>query len=85
MELAGKIIAVSETREGVGKNTGNTWKAQTFVIETHEQYPRKMAFDVFGEDRLRQFNIQMGEELNVKAGEIIEAVNLASWEDLGDT
>ena len=39
--------------------------AQDFVIETHEQYPKRCVFSVFGEDRLREFNIQVGEELTV--------------------
>ena len=29
------------------------------------QYPRRMCFDVFGDDKIKQFNIQVGEELNV--------------------
>mgnify|MGYP003263482818 CR=1 FL=1 len=44
MELAGKVIAVLEPRSGVSK-TGNEWKVQEYVIETHDQYPRKMCFD----------------------------------------
>lgn len=64
MELSGKVIAVLEPRGGVSK-TGNPWKVQEYVIETHEQYPRKMCFDVFGEDKISQFNIQIGEELTV--------------------
>ena len=64
MELAGKVIAVLEPRGGVSK-TGNEWKVQEYVIETHDQYPRRMCFDVFGADKIQQFNIQMGEELNV--------------------
>ena len=46
MELAGKVIAVLEPRGGVSK-TGNEWKVQEYVIETHDQYPKKMCFDVF--------------------------------------
>ena len=65
MELAGKVIAITEARSGKSATTGNEWKVQEYVIETHEQYPRRMAFEVFGEDKLRQFNIQMGEEINV--------------------
>lgn len=65
MEISGKIIVASEPRGGVSQRTGNSWKSQTFVIETHEQYPKHCAFDVFGEDRLREFNIQVGEELTV--------------------
>ncbi len=64
MELSGKVIAVLEPRGGVSK-TGNPWKVQEYVIETHDQYPRKMCFDVFGEDKINQFNIQMGEEITV--------------------
>lgn len=64
MELAGKVIAVLEPRGGVSKS-GNEWKVQEYVIETHDQYPKKMVFDVFGADKIQQFNIQIGEELNV--------------------
>lgn len=64
MELAGKVIAVLEPRGGVSRN-GNEWKVQEYVIETHDQYPRRMCFDVFGADKIQQFNIQVGEELNV--------------------
>ena len=60
MELQGKVIAVLPERSGVSAR--GEWKAQSFVIETHEQYPKKLCFDVFGADRLAQFNIQSGEE-----------------------
>lgn len=65
MELTGKIIAVLPERSGTAKSTGNPWKAQSFVIETHDTYPRKMVFDVFGEDRLQRFNIKNGQEVLV--------------------
>lgn len=64
MELSGKVIAVLEPRSGTSKS-GNPWKVQEYVLETHDQYPRRMCFDVFGEDKITQFNIQIGEELNV--------------------
>jgi hypothetical protein len=38
---------------------------QEFVVETHDQFPKKMAFEVFGEDRLQRFNIQVGQEVNI--------------------
>ena len=65
MDLTGKIIAVLEPRGGVSNRTGNNWKSQDFVIEVPGQYPKKCVFTVFGEDRINQFNIQMGEELTV--------------------
>ena len=64
MELTGKIIAVLPERGGVSK-AGNEWKIQEYVLETMEQYPRKMMFNVFGADRIAQFNIQLGETLTV--------------------
>jgi hypothetical protein len=64
MEITGKIIAVLPERGGISK-TGNEWKTQEYVIETHEQYPRKVCFNVFGADKIAQFNIQAGEEMTV--------------------
>lgn len=63
MELQGKVIAVLPARSGVSAR--GEWKSQSFVIETHDNFPRKMVFDVFGEERLTRFNIQLGQEVNV--------------------
>lgn len=65
MEITGKIIVAAEPRGGVSARTGNSWKMQEFVIETIEQYPHKCMFSVFGEDRLREMNIQVGEVMTV--------------------
>ena len=53
MEVVGKIIQVLPAQEGVGRN-GNPWKVQPYVLETLDQYPRKVRFEVFGEDRIKQ-------------------------------
>lgn len=65
LEITGRIIAVLDKRTGVSNATGTAWSVQQYVIETHEQYPKKMCFDVFGEDRIKQFAIQIGEEVTV--------------------
>ncbi len=65
MEITGKIIAVLPAQGGVSQRTGNPWKSQDYVIETHDTYPKKCCFRVFGEDKINQFNIQMGEEMTV--------------------
>lgn len=66
MEFTGRIIKVLEPRGGVSSRTGNPWKTQDFVIEeTVGQYPKRMVFNVFGEDNLSRFNIQEGQELTV--------------------
>ena len=66
MELTGKIIVVQEAKSGTSSKTGNPWMMQEFVIEMPGQYPRHCAFTVFGEDRIKQMNIQNGEDLTVQ-------------------
>lgn len=63
MELQGKIIA--ETPERSGVSARGEWKAKDYVLETHESYPHKMVFSVFGADRLARFNVQVGQEVLV--------------------
>ena len=65
MEITGKIIFELERRSGTSARTGNTWASQSYVLETHDQYPRRMVFDVFGDDKIQQFNIKDGQELSV--------------------
>lgn len=65
MEVQGKIIAILPANSGVSQRTGNPWCTQTFVLETIEQYPKKIPFEVFGEDRIRQFGLQMGETVTI--------------------
>ena len=58
MEFTGRIIAVLEARSGVSARTGNTWKTQDYVIEeSMGQFPKRMVFNVFGEDNIQRFNI----------------------------
>lgn len=64
MEVTGKIIAVLPLQGGVSK-AGNEWKKQEYVLETHDQYPKKVCFQLFGADRIAQAAIQPGEELTV--------------------
>ena len=65
MELTGRIIAVLPANSGVSARTGNPWMSQEYVIEVPGQYPRKCVFRIFGEDRIKQFNIQMNEDVTV--------------------
>ncbi|MGN0086162.1 MAG: DUF3127 domain-containing protein [Alloprevotella sp.] len=65
MDITGKIIVALPEQGGVSQRTGNSWKSQDFVIETMEQYPRKCVFRVFGEDRLREFALKVGETVTV--------------------
>lgn len=64
MELQGKIIVVLPERSGTSQR-GNQWRSITYVLETQEQYPKKLAFDVTN-DKIDQLNIQVGEFLTVQ-------------------
>ena len=65
MEITGKIIAVLPERSGVSARSGAEWRCATYVLETMEQYPRKMCFEVFGTDRIQQLNIQAGQSYTI--------------------
>lgn len=66
MELIGKIIQVLEERGGVSARTGAEWRMGSYVLETTtDRFPRKMMFEVFGADKIQQFNIQVGEMVRV--------------------
>ena len=66
MDLTGKVIAILPANSGVSNRTGNPWMSQEYVIEVPGQYPRKMLFRLFGEDKIKQFNIQAGEDITVQ-------------------
>ena len=66
MELTGRIIAVMEPRSGVSARTGNSWMTQEYVLEVPGQDPKRCVFNLFGEDRIKQFNIQNGEDLTIQ-------------------
>jgi len=64
MEMTGVVIAVLPERSGTSQR--GEWKSQSFVIETQEQYPKHLCFEVFGADRIAQFNIKGGETITVQ-------------------
>lgn len=64
MELFGKIITALPERSGTSAR-GNQWRSITYVLETQEQYPKKLAFDVVN-DKIDALNIQVGEVLTVQ-------------------
>lgn len=67
MEIQGRVVEIMPVQSGVGKNSGREWSSQEFVIEYNEntQYPRQACLRIFGQDRIAEINIQMGEYVNV--------------------
>ena len=65
MEVVGKIVQVLPEQGGVSKTSGKEWKLQAYVLETQEQYPRKVHFEVFGEDRIKAKPCQLDDIVTV--------------------
>ncbi len=61
MEVEGKIIQVIGERSGTSR-AGNPWKVKEYVLETKDNFPRKIAFDFFG-DKADQYNLNVGDEI----------------------
>ena len=62
MQFKGKIIESLPVVTGQGAR--GQWVKQGFVLEYESgQYPKSIAFDVFGDERLQKFRISVGEEL----------------------
>lgn len=68
MEITGKIINILPEETGQGKN--GPWKKQNFILETKEQYPKKVCIAVWGDKvDLKSFGINE----NVTVGINIES------------
>lgn len=65
MEIIGKAIAALQVKSGVSQRTGEQWQSREYVIETQEQYPKRMCFEVFGIDKLKEFNIRNNDLIKV--------------------
>ncbi len=64
MEVSGKVIQKLPLQEGTGRN-GNPWKSQSAILETQDQYPRKICFEVFGEDRINNNPFEVDEIITI--------------------
>lgn len=53
MDISGKIIQKLPLQSGESKTSGKPWQIQSYVLETQEQYPRKVCFEIFGEQRIK--------------------------------
>ncbi len=59
MDIIGKVIQILPLQEGTSSRTGNPWQLKTFIIETIESYPRRVAIELFGSQRIQDnpFNV----------------------------
>lgn len=70
MELEGRISIVMPAQSGVSQRTGNPWMSQEYVLayywfpnQTQASY---IIMRAFGEDRIKQFNLQPNDEVKVR-------------------
>lgn len=69
IQFTGKIIAALPLQTGVSKRDGKQWAKAEFVIEElNQRYPSRCCFQVFGSDKIQQFNIRQGEVVTVHFG-----------------
>lgn len=54
MEITGRLILILPTQSGESQR--GPWVRGGFVIETTDTYPRKVCFNMFGEDRIAMLN-----------------------------
>lgn len=55
LQITGTIKSISEVQSGISKTTNKEWKKLNFVIETKSDYPKSVAFTVFGGEKVDNF------------------------------
>ena len=61
--IDGIITNVLPVQSGIGKSSGKEWNKQTAVLQTSEQYPKSIAFDMFND---RIIPLQVGQSVHVQ-------------------
>lgn len=64
IQIKGTVIQILKSESGVSK-AGKEWSKQEFVIETNEQYPKKVCFTLFGDKSSLLDGITEGKEVEV--------------------
>lgn len=64
LQVKGKIVAVLKPESGVSRS-GNQWQKQEFVIETDDQFQRKVCFTLFNDKLSLLEGFSQGDEVDV--------------------
>lgn len=66
MILEGKVIKCIGIKEGTSQS-GKGWKLAQYLIDTttNEQYPKQVAVEVFGEDRINELSLIPDEQVKL--------------------
>lgn len=63
MEITGKILKFNSLQTGEGKN--GAWQKQEFIIETQEQFPKKVCFHCWGDKVNVLKTLKEGDVVNI--------------------
>ena len=70
MEIEGKVFKLLPISSGVSQRTGNAWMSQDMVLEyfwfPNQTIASKAVLRVFGEDKIKTFGLQEGDEVKVR-------------------
>lgn len=61
MEIKGKIISILPLVTGQGKN--GQWQKLEFILETPGQYPKKVCMNIWGQEAIDKYDLQVGLEI----------------------
>ncbi|EOA57457.1 hypothetical protein HMPREF1214_02490 [Bacteroides sp. HPS0048] len=72
MKISGRIIVALPMQGGTSKS-GKEWSRQDYVIETKEQYPKKVTFSVMN-DNIMNFGLAVGQDVDIEID-----INASEW------
>ena len=77
LKVTGTITKVLEVEQGISK-AGIEWKKQSFILDTKTEYNNIYCFEIFGEERVNQFNQynKVGDQVEVSFN-----VSTNEWKD----
>ena len=64
LQVKGKVQQILKPESGVSR-AGKEWNKQEFVIETEDQFPKKICFTLFGDKTSLIDGLSNGEEVEV--------------------
>lgn len=68
MKMEGTIKWVLDYKTGVGASSGKSWSKQSYVMakaSTSGTYIDYVTFDVWGDDRIKEFDLKVGDRVEV--------------------
>ena len=77
LEITGTIEKILDVQTGEKKDGSGQWQKQLFIVKTDSQYNNLYCFEIFGNDKVENFNKynKVNQEVNVEFN-----VNTSEWQ-----